>query len=241
MANEPNSGYVKNVTAFKNLLEACTSHGDTYNPAREALQLNNLNALFQSVTDTLAECTSREIAYDNLVDARIMTFKDLKPLATKVIGTLNSSGVSSQIKEAARTINHKVQGSRPTAKVSPDGEASESRRVSSSKQGFDEKISEFAKLIELVKSQPEYKPNEPTLQVIGLQGYLSSLSAAQDAVGKANVSWHNSRVQRDKLMYAPDTGLVDIALAVKEYLKGIFGASSPEFKLAKGFAFKTLA
>ena len=38
------------------------------------------------------------------------------------------------------------------------------------------------------------------------------------------------RIARDKVLYAEGTGLCDIALDIKNYVKSVFGATSPQFK-----------
>jgi hypothetical protein len=43
----------------------------------------------------------------------------------------------------------------------------------------------------------------------------------------ANTTWSNSRISRDNLLYADTTGLVDIALDVKAYIKSVFNSTSP--------------
>ncbi|MBA3898837.1 MAG: hypothetical protein H0X62_01295 [Bacteroidetes bacterium] len=55
---------------------------------------------------------------------------------------------------------------------------------------------------------------------------------------KATTPYSNSRINRDKTLYAPNVGLVDIAQASKKYVKSVFGSSSREFKLISGISFK---
>ncbi|NBA84985.1 hypothetical protein GVN16_04400 [Emticicia sp. CRIBPO] len=241
MANQLNSGHVKNITAFSDLLTFCADNGADYQPTREAFKLDHLRTVLQAAEAAVGDCKTKEILYDNAIDARIIAFKDMKPLATKVVSALKASGVSAKIVDAARTINNKLQGKRATPARTPAEEASESRTVSSSKQGFDERMAEFFGLIELVRSQPEYKPNEPGLKPEELLTYLEGLKVANDAPRVPYSVWNTSRTLRDKLLYAPDTGLVDLALGVKDYLKSVYGASSNEFLRVKKLQFKRLS
>ena len=45
----------------------------------------------------------------------------------------------------------------------------------------------------------------------------------------AEVAYSNARITRDNLLYSKDSGLVDVAMDVKNYVKSIFGATSPEY------------
>ncbi|NBA88901.1 hypothetical protein GVN16_24210 [Emticicia sp. CRIBPO] len=230
MANEPNSGHVKNVSSFESLVTFCADYGSAYQPSKKSLSFDNLRSVLESATSCMNDCKAKEIAYDNAVDGRIEAFKSLKGLSTKVVNALKvSEGISNQINEAARTINHRVQGTRPT---------SETKVVSSSKQGFDERIAEFAGLVELVKSQPTYQPNEPHLKTEGLEAHLAMLKASHGAINQAYTEWESCRARRDGILYAPGTGMVPVALDVKDYLKTAFGTDTSQYLRVKKLKFR---
>ena len=54
----------------------------------------------------------------------------------------------------------------------------------------------------------------------------------------AEVVYSNARISRNSVLYAENTGLVEIALEVKKYVKAIFGATSPQYKQVSGIKFK---
>ncbi len=47
----------------------------------------------------------------------------------------------------------------------------------------------------------------------------------------------NARIARNDVMYADDTGLVEVAAMVKKYVKAVFGADSPQFAQISGLEF----
>jgi hypothetical protein len=47
----------------------------------------------------------------------------------------------------------------------------------------------------------------------------------------------NARINRNKILYLAVTGLYDIQLEVKKYVKSLFGATSPEYKQISGIKF----
>ena len=54
--------------------------------------------------------------------------------------------------------------------------------------------------------------------------------AKNNAVGTEYTNVSNARIVRDKGLYTEKTGLVDTANEVKDYVKSIFGYTSPEYK-----------
>ena len=89
----------------------------------------------------------------------------------------------------------------------------------------------------MVSSVPSYTPNEADLSVASLTTFRNSLVAANNNVITSEVAYSNARISRDNLLYSKDTGLVEIALYVKNYVKSIFGATSPQYKQISGIKF----
>ncbi|MBK9285682.1 MAG: hypothetical protein IPM51_15390 [Sphingobacteriaceae bacterium] len=92
-------------------------------------------------------------------------------------------------------------------------------------------------MILLLQSVPSYTPNEPTLQVAGLQTLLNNLTSLNNA---ANVSYANlksARIARNLTFYANDTGMLDRVRRAKAYIKSIYGASSQQFIAANEIKF----
>jgi regulator of RNase E activity RraA len=85
-------------------------------------------------------------------------------------------------------------------------------------------------LTDLVSSIPSYTPNEAELTTASLTTFHASLQTANTNVINAEVTYSNARISRDNVLYAENTGLVDIASDVKKYVKAIFGATSPQYK-----------
>lgn len=144
----------------------------------------------------------------------------------------------------ARTINSKIQGKRSgkltkaDSGITADETVETAKTISVSQQSFDSLIENFAKLIELVSSEPSYTPNETELQVSTLTTTLGDLKAKNTEVVNSYTNYSNARITRDSILYATNNGLVDTALEVKKYVKSVFGATSPQFKQVSGLEFK---
>jgi len=86
------------------------------------------------------------------------------------------------------------------------------------------------KLIKSLSSVSLYAPNEEELQVKSLIVLHSNLNAKNTDVVNAEVIVSKARTERNKILYTPLTGLVDIAFDTKTYIKSAFGVTSPEYK-----------
>jgi hypothetical protein len=237
------TGHAKNVANFETLISFCVGYGATYNPSRDALKVANLQTLLTDAKAVIVDCKAKETAFDNATDARKESFSTLKALGTRVVNALSVSGVADSVVEGARTINRKLQGQRANGSVTSEPVSTESgtpapSTASSSQQSYDNLVEHFNGLIELVSSHTEYNPNETELKVATLQTYSTELRTANTNVQNANTDWSNSRISRDKTLYADKTGLVDIALDVKAYVKSVFNSTSPQYGQISGIEFK---
>jgi hypothetical protein len=59
-------------------------------------------------------------------------------------------------------------------------------------------------------------------------------------VGNTEAALNVARMARNTLLYTKNTGLVDVALGVKLYVKSAFGATSPEYKSISDIQFTKL-
>ena len=111
------------------------------------------------------------------------------------------------------------------------------KNISASQMSFDQRIENLDKLIQLLAAQPAYIPNEPELSVAGLTTTLNTMRTTNTTAVNAYTPVSNARINRNTVLYAEGTGLVDIAGDVKIYVKSVFGATSPQYKQVSGLKF----
>jgi hypothetical protein len=238
------TGHAKNVANFEDLISFCNGYEATYNPSKDALTIAKLQDLQTRAKDSLQQAKTTKTSFDNATNARQLAFKDLKPLATKVVNALSASGATDLAIADAKTINRKIQGAKatgstktPTTPADPNASTPTDKTISTSQQSYDSLIDHFTKLIEEVSQDANYKPNEKELQTATLQIKLDSLKTSNTELVNAFTNWSNARINRNTTLYNPVTGLVQTALEVKKYVKSIFGATSPQFKQVSGLEF----
>jgi hypothetical protein len=244
MASTTETGHAKNVANFDELIGFCTGYGATYNPSKASIKLAALGTLLTAAQASLASQKTAKTAFDNATNAREISFKPLKKLATKVVNSLSATDAARQTVADAETANFKIQGRRakalPVAKAAKEGEAAPvDNSISVSQQSFDNQVDNFAKLIQTLTAEVLYKPNEVELQLVTLNTALTDLKAKNHAVVTATANASNARIARDKVLYADNTGLYDVAQATKAYVKSLFGASSPQYKQVSKIKFTT--
>ena len=98
-------------------------------------------------------------------------------------------------------------------------------------------MNNFEKLIALLQTIPEYKPNEDELKVETLQTLLTDLKTKNSEVVKTYLVLETARGVRNGLLYKPQTGIVDVSLDIKAYIKSVFGATSTQYKLISKLRF----
>jgi len=237
------TGHAKNVANFEDLISFCTGYGASYNPAKNPIKLQALNALHTEAENKMAEVNAAQTPWANAVAAREILFEPLSTFITRVVNALAASDVPGQVVDNAKTIARKIQGRRATPKNSPPPpdpavpEEETAKNISASQMGFDNRIDNMDKLVQLLSAQPGYAPNETDLTTAALTTQHANMKTANTAVINAYTTLSNARVARDKTLYQPKTGLVDITLDVKTYVKSVFGATSPQFKQVSGLKF----
>ena len=236
MAKNSETSHLKNVTNLDELITYVTSYGATYNPSRASIQLNELKALSTRAKPYLSAVSDTLPTYDNAVAARKAAFAPLGKLITRVNNAIKATDTTEQVDESARTLVRKLQGRRATPKKTEEEKAAALAagqtivEISSTQMDYDTRVDNLDKLIKFLSSVTLYAPNEEELKITTLTALYNNLKAKNTDVVNAEVIVSNARIARNKILYQPLTGLVDIALDTKTYIKSAFGATSPEYK-----------
>ena len=237
------TGHAKNVANFETLNSFCTGYGASYNPSKTSIKLTALTALYTSAQNSLRTVNTAFAVWSKATDAREIIFDPLNKLTTRIMNALKASGVPKQTVDGAETFARKIQGRRASPKdaaPAPDPAApaeDTSTNISVSQMSFDNRVSNMGKLVELLTGEPSYTPNETELTTASLTTLLANMTSSNTAVKDAYTPLSNARIDRDKILYKDETGLVDIAGSVKVYVKSAFGALSPQYKQISSLKF----
>lgn len=246
MANITGTGHAKNVDNLDTLVVSILGFGTAYNPAKSTLKYPALQSLASNGRNIIAAEHSAEVIEKNAKDLRASAFKPLSPHVTRVMNALRASGASAQAIDFAYAIARKIQGAPASSKkhiAEPSdaaGDAKPVRHISSRHMDFESRLNNLDLFIKQLQSIPQYNPNEPELKVSGLIALYNDLKNKNSAAVTASVQANNARIARDEFLYRESTGLVDIAIDAKTYVKSVYSVSSPQFKQISKLAFRKL-
>ena len=238
------TGHAKNVAVFDEILIYLTGFGKDYSPSKASLAIEALNGTCTSCKNAMYAVRTSNIGYKNAVDARELAFSQVSKLVTRVINTLKASDVPPVSVQTALAAARKIQGRRAKPKRTDEEKKADVeagidyREISASQRSFDSIIENFSFLTELLLNVSGYKPNEKDLQTESLKALIEDLKQKNSAAVSAQSALFDARARRNDLLYKKETGLVDIAMDIKAYVKGAFGSESPQFKKISGLEFK---
>src|SRR5688572_17121200 len=249
MSSTTETGHARNLAAFEDLISFCTGFGSVYHPSKANLGLTALNPQLAAAQDALQTVKTTKTTFDNATNAREIAIAPMKPLVTRIVNALAATDAAPQTVDDARSLLNKIQGRgrKPKKIITPnttplaEGEEPEpAKTVSNSQRSYDNLVDNFAQLIVLLTAEPKYVPNEIELKVATLNTLLTDMKAKNTAVVNAYTAVSNARINRNKLLYGELTGMVDVALAVKIYVKSLFGPTTPQYKQVSGLKFTRL-
>ena len=232
------SGHAKNVANLGKLIAFVDAFGTVYNPSRTALTAPNLKTLEADSKNAIDAVLSKLADYDDAVNQRHLLFSNLKKRATRIMAALKSVGTSAELFDDAKGFNRKIQGQRASKiTTNPDPNATPQNKVSVSQQSYDLLIQHLKGLIVILKNEPNYAPNEDDLKINNLEDYAIDLFDKNKKVADAIAAIGNARRVRNEVLYDAHTGLYDQAMAVKLYVKSLFGSKSAQYAQVSGLRF----
>lgn len=249
MASKSETGHARNVANFRILIEHCATFGPQYNPGNTAIALAALQTKLTQAEAALQGHIAVRVDYDNATNNRELRFNELAGLTTRVVNALTAAGASPLTVKDAKSVVRKLRGQRAPKGVQPAAEQPAqpplaeglpvSRTVSASQRSFDQMTANFARLVQIVQSEPLYTPNEADLNNAGLHAYLAALSTATAEVAVRAAAFTASQGTRDAVLYDPHTGLAALSQAVKAYVKSLYGQTSTQYHAVKGIDIRT--
>ena len=242
--NANQTGHKQNVVNLGVMIARVNTFGAGYNPSREDLTIAGLMQLKTKGDAVIDAVAQAEIIFKNKTSFRISVFESLDGVVTRAINALRISGALPQTIEQAETMVRELRGKRAPSAKSTDEELAaakakgeEKKQVKLHNETYDRKVENFGKFAGFLASVPEYKPNEADITIAALQARLAGLVAANDEYYTAEAALDAVRSERYKLFYADNTGLINVALAVKTYVKSAYGSTSTQYKEISSIAF----
>ncbi len=232
--------HINNLQAYHGLVGYCTGYGGKYNPGRQNLRLEALQAQLEAVRQSLEQVKETKVHFIQEVNERKKVFNPLPMIASNVLRTLEESGATAEQLASARML---VKGIRQHGKArmplpaAGEKQVEEPARRSAMQRSYWAKSDAFSQLVKLVTSVPSYQPSVPELSVEGLMMKMTELDAINMRVSEARVKWSQALSQRTTVMYADHDSAHNRVKSVKTYLSIMLGNASEQFDQVKRLKF----
>ncbi|TCZ74860.1 hypothetical protein [Flaviaesturariibacter aridisoli] len=234
------TGHGVNRANFDGLYELTGLIGTSYKPSNENLKRDALKAKATECGIAFEEGEAARRAFDNAVAARAEPYSGISALCTRILKSFRTSGAPAKAIASADALKKKVQGTRVTPPpTAVDGEeAAKARSVSQT--SYDMVHVHFEKLVAGLAETAEYNPAEEELTVASLKARARAMKTGNTTVVTTEAALTAALIRRDLAFYAPETGLVDTAKYVKDYLGSLDPAKVPAAVEAKKFKFRNV-
>lgn len=239
MATFSESGHNKNAANFGGLVNIVSHLGTQYNPSFEEIQLSKLQEMDTQLDGLIAELNTLERANKQAIANRKEAFAGMSKLTTKLINLLMAFGGDENTLKSARSLVNLISGNtgKRKSKDAEDSLDGSEHTVSKSRMSFDNRRDNFAKLVVLLKNEPNYRPNEPAYKIDTLDAYVKKLEQSTDAVQQTEAQLRAKKDKRDELLYTGETSAYNLFTKTKAYLKAVFGQNSSVYKQFSGLNF----
>lgn len=239
MASTSETGHAVNIANFKKIIDRCTEFGAKYNPPHAEITILNMTNKWTEASNAhsnyLIKLKDTKIPINN----REILFEQLDRIVVRAHNLYECTKASKQAKKDSKGLRNKITGNNVKVKRL-ENNLPDPNYVSNSQQSYVKKADNFEQLIGLYKTDLNYAPNESELKTTMLETMLSNLKTANYEVGQLLAHETKYRNERNHILYDMETGMIDISLACKRYVKSLYGATSPEAKSVTGIALRRI-
>ncbi|KQT26193.1 hypothetical protein ASG22_05855 [Chryseobacterium sp. Leaf405] len=236
MSSTSEVGHAKNVVNLQKITQQVSTYS-LYNPPIAEITVANLQTLYTDADGKLTEVGDKRSANKNAIIARQTAFENLSSTCTSIINVLEIVGLPQGTLNQARSLTQTIQGSSRKSKTSVEEGKEAPKTASTSRQSFTSKAENFGLLLQMLSTLPAYTPNEDNIKLQNLNTYNDSLRAATLAVDQTESELNTKIIERDRILYAKETGVYAISLKIKKYVKSLYGANSPEYTTVSAIEF----
>jgi hypothetical protein len=239
MATISETGHGINISNYKLLIDKCTGYGAAYAPSNNELKIGSMTTQWDDVK-TKHDALITALQQSKVpINEREQLFKGLSKLVTKVNAMVGSIKATASFKKDVKGLADKIRGFKLSTKKLADG-TPDPQDVSNSHMSYVMRTENFKSLIDLITTNALYDPAEAGLKITDLNNLYTEMDTMNTQIGTILTPVEQARIARDKGLYNTDNGVLVTAKNCKNYVKGLYGASSAEYKLISGIKFKNI-
>ena len=221
---------------FEQMITSVIYMGVGYKPVPPILKVPGLQGLLAVGKDVLSQVSAAEATESLEIAKRAVLFAPLLGRSTQASNTLYALSPESPMRSAVDGDLRRLRGQRASdPPTNPDGTPGDSHSVSEGSHAM--LVKYFTDFINNLAKDTAYLPEETDMTLDALRAYRDALGAANSAVTNAKEATKQARIRRNEVFFGKPNGMVAVAQQVKRYVKGAFGATSPQYKLISGLRF----
>lgn len=233
MASQSETGHYKNLANIKLFKDFLVQLGLIYNPSNNLLKIPAITTLITQCQTDYDLWVNKLTTYKNKTDLREIAFEPIAKLVTAINASVQQLNEPQQTFNDIQAIVSKIHGADNRIKTSaasklidpnttsptPDPTTLPVDPISTRQLSFDSIVKNFDLLIKRLQTITTYAPNETELKIVTLQAQYTNLNLVNTDAGSATNALFIARNQRNLTFYSPQTGLYDITIKIKKYLK----------------------
>jgi hypothetical protein len=225
MASVSETGHYVNLENFKLIIERITGFGADYAPLTDKIKIPNMTNQW-SVADGLHQAYIVSLEATRLpVNGREDLFDVMTDRVKKSLNLNMSTNATKRSKKDAKGWADKITGNNIRVKKLEDG-TPDPKSVSNSQKSFTKRADNFKHLVEIYKSDGNYATNEVDISTAKLLLLLDDINASNTLIAELITDATLKRIARNESLYMEETGIIDVSLACKSYVKSKYGARS---------------
>jgi hypothetical protein len=230
MASVSETGHFVNLENYKLIIERITGFGADYAPLTDKIKIPTMTAQW-TAADGLHQAYIVSLEATRLpVNSREDLFDVLTDRVKKSLNLYKSTNATKRSKKDAKGWADKITGNNIKVKKLEDG-TPDPKSVSNSQLSFTKRADNFKHLVEIYKSDTNYATTEVDISTAKLLLLLADINALNTTIGGLITDASLKRIARNESLYLEDTGIIDVSLACKDYVKSKYGAQSAEAKM----------
>lgn len=243
MGKGPETGHAVNIQNYGDFISGCAALGSAYRPVKAIIKLDKMQVhhlqLVNAQNAYIVQLGASKVPINN----RQNLFEPLDKLVTRSINYYGATDADKRLVEDAKTWADKIRGFNTRIPEDENGNP-DPDHVSQSQQGYVQRVNGFKNLISIYKADPvNYAPdpndvNTSELTIASMEAYASAMQEANEGLGALLQPMIQARMLRNELLYAEDTGAVDVVKEAKEYLKSLPETLKPQVKLLLGISLR---
>jgi hypothetical protein len=229
MASTSETGHYVNLENFKLIIERVTGFGADYAPLTDKIKIPKMTNQW-SAADGLHQAYIVSLEATRLpVNSREDLFEILTDRVRRSINLYGSTNASPRSIKDAKGWADKITGNNIKVKKLEDG-TPDPKSVSNSQLSFTKRADNFKHLLEIYKSDTNYAATEADMTTASLETLLDDIVASNTAIANLIQDANLARIARDESLYLLGTGIIDVSLACKKYVRSVYGAQSETAK-----------